>query len=424
MKISNETKVGALVVVSIALLMLGLNFLKGKKLFSNATTFYGVYQNIQGLQNSNPILINGMQVGTVYNISPAKDMKTITVEMNITKDINIPTNSVAFIKSNPLGTSSVEIILGNATTYLKNKDTMPTVAHAGLFSEVLTKVDPLLLDVRKAITTIDTLTGNVNSVIDPAKQVSEIIKSISSVGNQKPKALNEGFKVVGTSFFTLEIPSDCDIKTFEDSVLLWDIYKGNDRIGYIDMVPYKAIESTEENIGDENIIHMTNDEIQRKARIQLFTDDLDQTAKEKIKESFLFTDGPYNVVDLQFTAGLYLGGGGKKIFGKIEDIHMENGVPMAINIKVMEFISDGPDGEKNPNGFHIKDLNKIEGYSLESSVLVAPLVAPNYNTYGTYGIYPLDEVFIESYEHLKDFFYDFIIGKDGQLKIILGHYVP
>ena len=168
MKISNETKVGALVVVSIALLMLGLNFLKGKKLFSNATTFYGVYQNIQGLQNSNPILINGMQVGTVYKISPAKDMKTITVEMNITKDINIPTNSVAFIKSNPLGTSSVEIILGNATTYLKNKDTMPTVAHAGLFSEVLTKVDPLLLDVRKAITTIDTLTGNVNSVIDPA----------------------------------------------------------------------------------------------------------------------------------------------------------------------------------------------------------------------------------------------------------------
>ena len=257
-----------------------------------------------------------------------------------------------------------------------------------------------------------------------SEQVSEIIKSISSVGNQKPKALNEGFKVVGTSFFTLEIPSDCDIKTFEDSVLLWDIYKGNDRIGYIDMVPYKAIESTEENIGDENIIHMTNDEIQRKARIQLFTDDLDQTAKEKIKESFLFTDGPYNVVDLQFTAGLYLGGGGKKIFGKIEDIQMENGVPMAINIKVMEFISDGPDGEKNPNGFHIKDLNKIEGYSLESSVLVAPLVAPNYNTYGTYGIYPLDEVFIESYEHLKDFFYDFIIGKDGQLKIILGHYVP
>lgn len=183
MKISNETKVGALVVVSIALLMLGLNFLKGKKLFSNATAFYGVYQNIQGLQNSNPILINGMQVGTVYNISPAKDMKTITVEMNITKDINIPTNSVAFIKSNPLGTSSVEIILGNATTYLKNKDTMPTVAHAGLFSEVLTKVDPLLLDVRKAITTIDTLTGNVNSVIDPAAKnnIADMLHNLNKI---------------------------------------------------------------------------------------------------------------------------------------------------------------------------------------------------------------------------------------------------
>ncbi len=183
MKISNETKVGILVAVAIALLILGLNFLKGKKLFSNATTFYGLYQNIQGLQNSNPVLINGMQVGTVYKISPAKDMKTITVEMNITKDITIPSNSVAFIKSNPLGTSSVEITLGNASTFLKNKDTIPTVAHAGLFSEVLTKVDPLLLDVRKAITTIDTLTGNVNSVLDPSAKnnIASMLQNLNKI---------------------------------------------------------------------------------------------------------------------------------------------------------------------------------------------------------------------------------------------------
>ena len=90
MKISNETKVGAIAVVAIAVLILGFNFLKGKKLLSHDTMIIGKYGNVQGLQNSNPIVINGLQVGTVYRITTDKDMRQIMVDMNITKDINIP----------------------------------------------------------------------------------------------------------------------------------------------------------------------------------------------------------------------------------------------------------------------------------------------------------------------------------------------
>ena len=97
MKISNETKVGAIAVVCVTLLILGFNFLKGKKLFSSSTTLFAKYGNVQGLQNSNPIVINGLQVGTVYKISTDKDMRQIMVELNITKDINIPKNSIAII---------------------------------------------------------------------------------------------------------------------------------------------------------------------------------------------------------------------------------------------------------------------------------------------------------------------------------------
>jgi phospholipid/cholesterol/gamma-HCH transport system substrate-binding protein len=166
-KISNETKVGAISIISVALLILGFNFLKGKKLWSKDTMLIGRYSNVQGLQNSNPVMINGLQVGQVYKISTEKDMREIIVAMNITKDIYIPKNSIATIKSNPLGTPSIEIVLGSATEHLKNKDSILTENSVGLFNEVLKKVDPVLFEVKKALSSVDSLVGNFNSMIDP-----------------------------------------------------------------------------------------------------------------------------------------------------------------------------------------------------------------------------------------------------------------
>jgi len=45
-----------------------------------------------------------------------------------------------------------------------------------------------------------------------SKQISKVAKGIELLGNQKPQASNEGFKVVGSSFFTVEIPENWDIK--------------------------------------------------------------------------------------------------------------------------------------------------------------------------------------------------------------------
>ncbi|RZM15544.1 MAG: MCE family protein, partial [Pedobacter sp.] len=167
MKISNETKVGVLAVFAIALLVLGFNFLKGKKIFTTSTTLYANYGNIQGLQKSNPVFINGLQVGSVYDIRTDKNMKNILVELTITKDVYIPSNSLAIIRNNPISTPSLEIKLGDATTHLKTKDTILTEASGGIFDAVLSKVDPVLFEVRKAVGSIDSLLINFNTILDP-----------------------------------------------------------------------------------------------------------------------------------------------------------------------------------------------------------------------------------------------------------------
>jgi phospholipid/cholesterol/gamma-HCH transport system substrate-binding protein len=167
MKISNETKVGAVTALAITVLVLGYSFLKGKTFFSKSHTMYAKYTNVQGLSSSNPVMINGLQVGSVYSISTDKNMKEILVNMNMTKDVNIPVNSVALIKSTLLGVTSIDIKLGDATKYIPVNDTIPTAASTGMFSEVLGRVDPVLYQVTKAVNSIDSVLRNVNRILDP-----------------------------------------------------------------------------------------------------------------------------------------------------------------------------------------------------------------------------------------------------------------
>ena len=103
MKINNETKIGMMAVVGILLLIFGFNFLKGKTLFKKYNYIYAVYQDVQGLSKSNPVVINGLQIGRIENLDGGKDMKHIVVTVSLTKDVNIPNNSLAVINPNLLG---------------------------------------------------------------------------------------------------------------------------------------------------------------------------------------------------------------------------------------------------------------------------------------------------------------------------------
>jgi phospholipid/cholesterol/gamma-HCH transport system substrate-binding protein len=167
MKISNETKIGTLTAIAITSMILGFNFLKGKTFFGSSHNLFAKYKNVQGLANSNPVMINGLQVGTVYSITTDKNMKEILVNMNLTKDVNIPKNSVAYIKVNPLGTTSLEIKLGDAVEYLPKNDTIKTEATAGILEAAVVEIRPVLGQIKNAVKSLDSVLMTVNSVIDP-----------------------------------------------------------------------------------------------------------------------------------------------------------------------------------------------------------------------------------------------------------------
>jgi phospholipid/cholesterol/gamma-HCH transport system substrate-binding protein len=168
MKLNNETKVGILAVAAILALVLGFNFLKGKSLFSKTPAIYAVFKQIGSLQKSNEVKINGLPVGTVYDYAPTdKEVNGIIVEIHLTRDINIPANSVAYIDGALVGASYISIEKGPANTYLKPGDTITTRLDAGLMSDIKTQLSPTITRVNETLDSLKLTLGSLNDIFDP-----------------------------------------------------------------------------------------------------------------------------------------------------------------------------------------------------------------------------------------------------------------
>jgi phospholipid/cholesterol/gamma-HCH transport system substrate-binding protein len=168
MKISNETKIGALTAVSITLLILGFNFLKGKKLFEKSKKIYAVFNNVEGVEVSNAVKINGLLVGNVSEIKETdKDLKEILLEINLKKDIHIPKNSIAEIQTSLLNSPVIVIKKGNASDFVENGDTLGTREKPGLLAEVESNINPIVGQLNGTLKSLDSLVEVVGAMFDP-----------------------------------------------------------------------------------------------------------------------------------------------------------------------------------------------------------------------------------------------------------------
>lgn len=182
MKISNETKVGALTAIAITLLILGFNFLKGKTLFKTGNIIYAKYTDTKGIMISNAVFINGYQVGNVYDIENTdKQLSSILISIKLKDYFDIPVNSIATIKDNPLGSASISIGLGDSKTFLHTGDTLLTASSAGLLGDVMNKLGPVGDQIKTTVHSLDSVLKNINTIFDPATKnnLQQVIANIN-----------------------------------------------------------------------------------------------------------------------------------------------------------------------------------------------------------------------------------------------------
>ena len=194
MKISNETKVGALTAIAIVVLILGFNYLKGRNLTDRSDKLYAIFPSVRGLAVSNAVFINGLQVGKVADMHEKdKNLSGIIIGINLTKDINIPENSVVTITSELLGSTALDIVLGDSKTLAKDGDTLATKENLSVMGEFTKSINPAINNANEALVQLQMLIKRLNDIVDPRTQtnIQGIVGSLNSTSQSLDRLLND-----------------------------------------------------------------------------------------------------------------------------------------------------------------------------------------------------------------------------------------
>ena len=173
MKVSTEFKVGLIVVVAIALVYWGINFMQGNDIFKKETSYYAIYPKINGLVVSNPVSINGFNVGLVKKISFIDSRaQQILVEFAIkNKEIVISEDSkFRIFSSDLLGSKGVEIIIGESNIMAQPGDTLASELEEGLAEAVNAQIAPLKLKAEELLSKITDAVVAVEAILDKDAQ--------------------------------------------------------------------------------------------------------------------------------------------------------------------------------------------------------------------------------------------------------------
>jgi phospholipid/cholesterol/gamma-HCH transport system substrate-binding protein len=207
---NKEFAVGLFVASGLIALYLGFNFLKGVDFFSSTNKYYVVYDNIDQLAVSNPVLINGFAVGRVSYIRILQNKQNkVLVELDIDSDVILGDSTKAILNSDFLGGKSILLSIGKISKPLKPKDTLLAEVAKGMLdviSETATPVaDNLQTTLRKFNVIIDNLSKNsqqLESIFAKMQATPDLINHTIVNANNQVTDLSASFKTLAGNMNT------------------------------------------------------------------------------------------------------------------------------------------------------------------------------------------------------------------------------
>lgn len=180
-KIRNDFKVGILVLSALVVLYVGIDFLKGSDVFHPARTYYVFYHNVDGLMASNPVMLNGYQVGLVKHIDIMQGAaKPVRVELEVNKSIVISQNGKALLSNNGLLGGKMIVLDPGSGNELAEGDSIRAAVAPGFTTMLEDKAQPMVNQVSHLVKTVDTL---VSSFQPTAQRLSETLQSVKKLSD-------------------------------------------------------------------------------------------------------------------------------------------------------------------------------------------------------------------------------------------------
>ena len=162
-----EVLIAVCVLSALAILVFGIDFLKGVNVFKATNYYYATYTDVQGLAISAPVTLSGYKVGQVRDITYEYDNPGhVRVEISLDKDLRLPKGSQAVLSSDLLGTASIQLALAPGKDFYDVGTEIPGVVPKGMMDNIS---DNLLPSVAAIVPKVDTLLTSINALVgDPA----------------------------------------------------------------------------------------------------------------------------------------------------------------------------------------------------------------------------------------------------------------
>lgn len=196
LKIKTEAKIGIIVLVTIALVIWGINFLKGKNILKRSDVFYAVFHDIQGIDVSAPVMISGYQVGLINTIYFAEGkLDRIIIAFTVDHEYDIPLNStVELFSSDLLGSKALRIIPSGEPGFHHYGDTLKSSIQKDLISQLSSEFIPLKDKAEGAIDELDSLIRSLNYILDEKTSIAlqNSIAHLESVSSGLARQMEPG----------------------------------------------------------------------------------------------------------------------------------------------------------------------------------------------------------------------------------------
>lgn len=190
-KLSNEVKIGLVVLTAILIGYLGYRIMKDEPFFSSPKILYTTYDDVGKLIKGSNVYLNGFPVGSVDKMTYMPEVDSISVKIVIKEEtIRIPVGSKAlFVPPDVLGNSSINIIKSSNQQIINWGDHLIGTRKTGLMDSFSEKGTSIADSVTTTLTLVNELLRSVNDLeknkgqevgetITNLKQTSEVVKEL------------------------------------------------------------------------------------------------------------------------------------------------------------------------------------------------------------------------------------------------------
>lgn len=226
---TKELKIGIIAIITLATLIWGFQFLKGKNLLKTNYRFEVIYPDVEGLTVSSPVEINGLQVGAVSSITVnPENVRTMLVRFDIEGEYQLPIGTKALFSAGSI-VGGKKIVL-DFDQLCDGTNCLPDGARLeagvrGMLATMVSKQE--LSDFFKTIRTeigpvMDTIMNTVMSD-DPDNSISNSIRSLetsmhnlASLTSNMDRLLKKSYNNLDRTIGNMAIVSESFAKTNND----------------------------------------------------------------------------------------------------------------------------------------------------------------------------------------------------------------